>query len=56
MSDSKSDSRGPSATRKSRGVAEWERTTLRDTLQRWPERGVEFSTVSSLPIKRLYGA
>jgi len=55
MSDPSKDSEPAPETRNSLGVEEWERTTLRETLQRWPERDVEFSTVSSLPIERIYG-
>jgi methylmalonyl-CoA mutase N-terminal domain/subunit len=33
---------------------EWEETTLRKTLARYPERHEEFITVSSEPVKRLY--
>jgi methylmalonyl-CoA mutase N-terminal domain/subunit len=33
---------------------EWERTTLRRTLDRWPERREEFVTTSSEPVERLY--
>jgi methylmalonyl-CoA mutase N-terminal domain/subunit len=32
----------------------WERTTLRETLARQPERQAEFTTVSGHPIRRLY--
>jgi methylmalonyl-CoA mutase N-terminal domain/subunit len=35
--------------------AAWERRTLDPALERAPEREVEFSTVSSLPVERLYG-
>ena len=38
----------------SRSRAEWTRRTLQDGLVRAPERDAEFSTVSSLPIDRLY--
>ncbi len=34
---------------------EWERTTLKRALDERPERDVEFTTVSGLPIERLYG-
>jgi methylmalonyl-CoA mutase N-terminal domain/subunit len=34
----------------------WERETLRPTLERRPERDVDFSTVSGMPIERLYTA
>ncbi len=34
---------------------DWERTTLRDTLSRQPERAGRFSTISDLEIPRLYG-
>ncbi len=33
---------------------EWERTTLKETLERSPERRREFTTVSGHPIRRLY--
>jgi len=38
--------------RKAKG--EWERTTLRRTLDRWPERYEGFVTTSSGPVERLY--
>ena len=38
--------------RKAKG--EWERTTLRRTLDRWPERHDGFVTLSSRPVERLY--
>jgi methylmalonyl-CoA mutase N-terminal domain/subunit len=41
--------REPSAKEKS-----WEENTLRPTLEKNPERQVEFTTVSSYPIRRLY--
>jgi len=44
-----SDKHPPSRSRK-----EWEDSTLADNLERAGEREVEFSTVSSLPIERLY--
>ncbi len=40
--------------KKSRNRTEWEDTTLSESLDRFPERDVDFSTVSSLPIERLY--
>jgi methylmalonyl-CoA mutase N-terminal domain/subunit len=42
-------------TGQSRSREDWERRTLNPSLDRRPERDVEFSTVSSLPIERLYG-
>jgi methylmalonyl-CoA mutase, N-terminal domain len=33
---------------------EWEEKTLRPSLQKSPERGADFTTVSSYPIRRLY--
>jgi methylmalonyl-CoA mutase N-terminal domain/subunit len=55
MSDRKpttTDARRAEATSRSR--EEWERGTLRHALDRKGERDAEFSTVSSLPIERLY--
>ncbi|HEY0703168.1 MAG TPA: methylmalonyl-CoA mutase family protein [Candidatus Acidoferrales bacterium] len=40
--------------RPSKAEAEWEAKTLAPTLQKSPERPVEFTTVSSYPIRRLY--
>jgi methylmalonyl-CoA mutase N-terminal domain/subunit len=40
--------------RKHRTREDWEGETLKKALSRNPERDVEFSTVSSLPIERLY--
>ncbi|ANM28850.1 methylmalonyl-CoA mutase [Acidobacteria bacterium Mor1] len=40
--------------KKSRNRTEWEDSTLSESLDRFPERNVDFSTVSSLPIERLY--
>ncbi len=37
-----------------RGRARWERETLNPHLERHPDREAEYSTVSSLPIRRLY--
>lgn len=37
-----------------RGFEEWEKTTLRRTLDAFPERSPQFSTLSWIPIKRLY--
>jgi methylmalonyl-CoA mutase N-terminal domain/subunit len=37
-----------------RTADDWERTTLRSALEKNGERDVEFSTVSSLPVDRLY--
>jgi methylmalonyl-CoA mutase, N-terminal domain len=36
------------------GERAWEEKTLRPTLQKSPERGADFTTVSSYPIRRLY--
>ena len=47
---------GRTSTVTSRGRREWEETTLRPSLGRMPERKKEFTTVSSLPIERLYSA
>jgi methylmalonyl-CoA mutase N-terminal domain/subunit len=33
---------------------EWEHSTLRDTLSKWPERCEQFMTTSSEPVQRLY--
>lgn len=33
---------------------EWERTTLRNTLEKWPERYEQFITTSGAPVERLY--
>ena len=33
---------------------EWERSTLHDTLSKWPERQEQFITTSSEPVQRLY--
>ncbi|MBC7232294.1 MAG: methylmalonyl-CoA mutase family protein [Chloroflexi bacterium] len=33
---------------------EWERTTLHDTLAKWPERYEQFITTSGAPVERLY--
>jgi methylmalonyl-CoA mutase N-terminal domain/subunit len=46
------DDRRVKATSRSRD--EWQNGTLREALDRKGERAVDFSTVSSLPIKRLY--
>jgi len=40
--------------KQSRSRDEWENTTLRDALDRTSERPSEYTTVSSLPIERLY--
>jgi methylmalonyl-CoA mutase N-terminal domain/subunit len=54
MADVK-DRRGPpGAPEGSRDRAEWESRTLRPGVERQPEEDREFSTVSSLPIDRLY--
>ncbi len=49
MSDPKPGPTGPG----SRTPEEWEETTLKEALDRWPERDADFSTVSSLPVRRL---
>lgn len=40
---------------RSRSRTEWERRTLEPSLNRYAERPIDFTTVSSLPINRLYG-
>src|SRR5262245_55311186 len=47
---------GRTSTATSRGRREWEESTLRPALGKKPERKKEFTTVSSLPIERLYSA
>jgi methylmalonyl-CoA mutase, N-terminal domain len=47
---------GRTSTVTSRGRREWEESTLRPGLGKKPERKKEFTTVSSLPIERLYSA
>jgi methylmalonyl-CoA mutase N-terminal domain/subunit len=42
--------------RRSRTRAEWEQGTLRESLAKAPERPASFTTVSDLPIDRLYTA
>src|SRR4029453_12561401 len=44
---------GASPNKKSRNRKEWELEPLGPTIAKRPERDVEFSTVSSLPIDRL---
>ncbi|MDH3627862.1 MAG: methylmalonyl-CoA mutase family protein [Acidobacteriota bacterium] len=44
----------PAGSQRSRSRAEWDRKTLDPALKRGGERDIEFSTVSSLPIERLY--
>ena len=34
--------------------ARWERTTLTETLKKLPERKENFTTISDLPVRRLY--
>jgi methylmalonyl-CoA mutase N-terminal domain/subunit len=34
--------------------ARWEKSTLKETLQKLPERKEEFSTISNIPVQRLY--
>jgi methylmalonyl-CoA mutase N-terminal domain/subunit len=45
---------GRTSTLTSRARKDWEDTTLRPALARTPERKKEFTTVSNLPIERLY--
>src|SRR5437667_4325362 len=47
---------GRTSTLNPRSLREWEEGTLRPALERKPERKKEFTTVSSLPIERLYAA
>ena len=47
---------GRTSTLNPRGLRDWEEGTLRPALERKPERRKEFTTVSSLPIERLYAA
>ncbi len=47
---------GRTSTLNPRGLRDWEEGTLRPSLERKPERRKEFTTVSSLPIERLYVA
>jgi methylmalonyl-CoA mutase N-terminal domain/subunit len=55
MSDRKPTTRDArKAEKDNRSRAEWEEATLKPALERSPERDVDFSTVSSLPIERLY--
>jgi methylmalonyl-CoA mutase N-terminal domain/subunit len=42
------------AIKRSRSHEEWEETTLRDALEHGGERAGDYSTVSSMPIRRLY--
>lgn len=44
----------PKKPRRSASRAEWDESTLRESLDSKGERDVEFSTVSNLPIERLY--
>ncbi|HSC78190.1 MAG TPA: methylmalonyl-CoA mutase family protein, partial [Candidatus Acidoferrales bacterium] len=46
--------RGEQERKPSPAEQNWERTTLRETLAKQPERQVEFTTVSGHPIRRLY--
>jgi len=55
MADRKRAQPDEGAARPSRTRAEWEDRTLRPAVSKSPERDVEYSTVSSLPIERLYG-
>jgi len=54
MSDKKKSGGSAHADRSSIDKAAWEAGTLRDAIERLGERDVEFSTVSGLPIDRLY--
>jgi methylmalonyl-CoA mutase N-terminal domain/subunit len=54
MSDSTDPTARRGELRRSRSREEWEQRTLGRSEQRQPERDVDFSTVSSLPIDRLY--
>jgi len=54
MADVKDRPGRPGAPEGSRDRAEWESRTLRPGVERQPEDDREFSTVSSLPIDRLY--
>ena len=55
MSDSRDSGTGKRpSTDRSRTREEWKEKTLRPALDRVGERDAEFSTVSSLPIERLY--
>ncbi|MBI1951655.1 MAG: methylmalonyl-CoA mutase family protein [Acidobacteria bacterium] len=47
---------GRTAVASSRTRHDWEETTLRKALEKIPERKAAFTTVSSLPIERLYTA
>ncbi len=47
---------GRTSTLTSRALRDWEETTLRPALGKKPERKKEFTTVSNLPIERLYSA
>lgn len=51
---SNSEKAEPAKKKHRRKRSDWEATTLRSALDRFGERDVEFSTVSSLPIERLY--
>src|SRR5512145_2128488 len=46
--------RGEQERKPSPAEQNWERTTLRETLAKQPERQAEFTTVSGHPIRRLY--
>src|SRR5437867_1406256 len=47
---------GRTSTVTSRARRDWEEATLRPALGKRPERRKEFTTVSNLPIERLYSA
>ncbi len=47
---------GKPGNRRSRARAQWEKDTLKPALAKSPERPVGFTTVSDLPIERLYTA
>jgi len=53
MSDTKDDG-PPDTPHRSVTRKEWERTTLDPALARRPERDADFTTVSSMPVERLY--
>ncbi len=54
-SPAKAKPRNPDAARTAEEFARWESETLATALARHPERLEEFTTVSSRPVKRLYG-
>jgi methylmalonyl-CoA mutase N-terminal domain/subunit len=56
MSKSGGDPKRRDVAKQSRSLEEWQNTTLHDAVERNGERPGEYSTVSSLPIERLYTA